>query len=164
MRPRTVQNIKSIGLLLIVIGIVYFVLMMISGCSPKPAAPPPPPVPSTTSGLTDAAAGFLEAATPSDPTEAAATQSLWPFTWVGALCLLAGVVWLIMFKQPLILIIGGVLAAVPFVVLYTSKAFLIHQPMGQGQLVAFAEDPNYHAYTEATQLLFMNAVLLGPGR
>ena len=36
--------------------------------------------------------------------------------------------------------------------------------VGQGQLVAFAEDPNYPAYPEATQLLFMNAVLLGPGR
>ncbi|WP_420463625.1 M14 family zinc carboxypeptidase [Candidatus Palauibacter sp.] len=45
-----------------------------------------------------------------------------------------------------------------------SKAFLIHQPVGSGQLVAFAEDPNYRAYAEATQLLFMNAVLLGPGR
>ncbi|WP_419950050.1 M14 family zinc carboxypeptidase [Candidatus Palauibacter sp.] len=45
-----------------------------------------------------------------------------------------------------------------------SKAFLIHQPVGQGQVVAFAEDPNYRAYSEATQLLFMNAVLLGPGR
>jgi len=45
-----------------------------------------------------------------------------------------------------------------------SKAFLIHQPVGRGQVVAFAEDPNYRAYTEATQLLFMNAVLLGPGR
>ena len=45
-----------------------------------------------------------------------------------------------------------------------SKAFLIHQPFGRGQLVAFAEDPNYRAYAEATQLLFMNAVLLGPGR
>ena len=45
-----------------------------------------------------------------------------------------------------------------------NKAFLIHQPMGRGQVVAFAEDPNYRAYTEATQLLFMNAVLLGPGR
>ncbi|MFW6206345.1 MAG: hypothetical protein ACOC5J_00255, partial [Gemmatimonadota bacterium] len=42
------------------------------------------------------------------------------------------------------------------------KAFLIHQPVGRGQLVAFAEDPNYRAYTEATQLLFVNAVLLGP--
>ncbi|MYC88463.1 MAG: hypothetical protein F4X22_09545 [Gemmatimonadales bacterium] len=45
-----------------------------------------------------------------------------------------------------------------------SKAFLIHQPVGRGQLIAFAEDPNYRAYTEAAQLLFMNAVLLGPGR
>ena len=45
-----------------------------------------------------------------------------------------------------------------------SKPFLIHQPVGRGQLVAFAEDPNYRAYAEATQLLFMNAVLLGPGR
>jgi len=45
-----------------------------------------------------------------------------------------------------------------------NKAFLMVQPMGSGQIVAFAEDPNYRAYTEATQLLFMNAVLLGPGR
>ena len=45
-----------------------------------------------------------------------------------------------------------------------SKAFLIHQPKGSGQIIAFAEDPNYRAYTEATQLLFMNAVILGPGR
>ncbi len=45
-----------------------------------------------------------------------------------------------------------------------SKAYLIHQPVGRGQLVAFAEDPNYRAYAETTQLLFMNAVLLGPGR
>jgi hypothetical protein len=45
-----------------------------------------------------------------------------------------------------------------------SKAFLIHEPRGSGQIIAFAEDPNYRAYSEATQLLFMNAVLLGPGR
>ena len=45
-----------------------------------------------------------------------------------------------------------------------SKAFLIHQPMGRGQIIAFAEDPNYRAYSEATQLLFINAVLLGPAR
>ena len=44
------------------------------------------------------------------------------------------------------------------------KAFVIHQPVGRGQIVAFAEDPNYRAYTQATMLLFMNAVLLGPGR
>ncbi|MCH7823727.1 MAG: hypothetical protein IH849_02910, partial [Acidobacteria bacterium] len=45
-----------------------------------------------------------------------------------------------------------------------SKAFLIHQPAGRGQIVAFAEDPNYRAYSEATELLFINAILLGPGR
>jgi hypothetical protein len=45
-----------------------------------------------------------------------------------------------------------------------SKAFLVQQPVGRGQVVAFAEDPNYRAYTEATMLLFMNAVLLGPAR
>ncbi|HSW28518.1 MAG TPA: M14 family zinc carboxypeptidase [Longimicrobiales bacterium] len=45
-----------------------------------------------------------------------------------------------------------------------NKAFLIHQPVGRGQLVAFAEDPTYRAYAETTELLFMNAVLLGPGR
>jgi hypothetical protein len=45
-----------------------------------------------------------------------------------------------------------------------SKAFLMHQGVGRGQLVAFAEDPNYRAYAEATELLFMNAVLLGPGK
>ena len=45
-----------------------------------------------------------------------------------------------------------------------SKAYLIEQPVGRGRLIAFAEDPNYRAYAETTQLLFMNAVLLGPGR
>lgn len=44
------------------------------------------------------------------------------------------------------------------------KPFLMHQPVGRGQVVAFAEDPNYRAYAEASQLLFINAVLLGPGR
>ena len=42
-----------------------------------------------------------------------------------------------------------------------NKAFLVHQPFGRGHLIAFAEDPNYRAYCEATQLLFLNAVLLG---
>jgi hypothetical protein len=44
------------------------------------------------------------------------------------------------------------------------KAYLIHQPVGRGQPIAFAEDPNYRAYAESTALLFMNGVLLGPGR
>jgi hypothetical protein len=42
------------------------------------------------------------------------------------------------------------------------KAFLIHQPMGAGHLVAFAEDPSFRGYAEATGLLLANAVLLGP--
>ena len=41
------------------------------------------------------------------------------------------------------------------------KAFLIHQPVGRGHVIAFAEEPNYRAFTEATQLLIANAVLLG---
>jgi hypothetical protein len=44
------------------------------------------------------------------------------------------------------------------------KAYLLHQPLGQGHVIAFAEDPNYRAFTEASQLLFVNAVLLGPAR
>jgi hypothetical protein len=61
------------------------------------------------------------------------------------------------------LVLGGIVweAARPQL---AHKAFLIHQPVGRGQIVAFAEDPNYRAYAEASQLLFMNAVLLGPGR
>jgi hypothetical protein len=43
------------------------------------------------------------------------------------------------------------------------KPYLMHQPMGQGHVIAFAEDANYRAYSEGTMLLFMNAVLLGPG-
>ena len=44
------------------------------------------------------------------------------------------------------------------------KAYLMHQAVGQGHVVAFAEDPNFRAFTEASQLLFINAVLLGPAR
>ena len=44
------------------------------------------------------------------------------------------------------------------------KAYLIYQPLSQGHVIAFAEDPNYRAFTEASELLFINAVLLGPAR
>ena len=47
--------------------------------------------------------------------------------------------------------------------LLAQRAFLMHQPTGSGHVIAFAEDPNYRAFTEATALLFMNAVLLSPG-
>jgi hypothetical protein len=46
--------------------------------------------------------------------------------------------------------------------LLAQKAYLIEQPLGQGHVIAFAEDPNFRGYAEATELLFMNAVLLGP--
>jgi hypothetical protein len=46
--------------------------------------------------------------------------------------------------------------------LLAQKAFLMHQGRGQGHVIAFAEDPNYRGYAEATELLFVNAVLLGP--
>jgi hypothetical protein len=46
--------------------------------------------------------------------------------------------------------------------LLARKAYLIEQPLGQGKVVAFAEDPNFRAFSEATQLLFINAVLFGP--
>ena len=47
--------------------------------------------------------------------------------------------------------------------LLAQRAFVMHQPMGSGHIIAFAEDPNYRAFADATSLLFMNAVLLGPG-
>jgi hypothetical protein len=43
-----------------------------------------------------------------------------------------------------------------------NKAFLMRQSLGRGKVIAFAEDPNYRGYAEGTQLLFMNAVILGP--
>ncbi len=39
--------------------------------------------------------------------------------------------------------------------------YLLHQPSGQGRVIAFSEDPNYRAYAEMTQFLFINAFLLG---
>jgi hypothetical protein len=47
--------------------------------------------------------------------------------------------------------------------LLVQKPFLMHQPFGQGDVIAFAEDPNYRAFAEGSMLLFMNAVLLAPG-
>jgi hypothetical protein len=42
------------------------------------------------------------------------------------------------------------------------KAYLLHQPHGRGHVVAFAEDPNYRAFCDGLNLLFLNGVLLGP--
>lgn len=43
-----------------------------------------------------------------------------------------------------------------------NKAYLLYQPLGRGHVVAFAEDPNYRAFMDGLNLLFLNAVLLGP--
>ncbi len=44
------------------------------------------------------------------------------------------------------------------------KPLMVVERQGRGFVVGFTADPNYRAYAEATELLFMNAVLLGPGR
>ena len=43
-----------------------------------------------------------------------------------------------------------------------NKPALIQQPRGRGHVIAFVEDPNFRAFMEGTELLFINAVLLGP--
>jgi hypothetical protein len=43
-----------------------------------------------------------------------------------------------------------------------NKAYLMHQALGRGHVVAFAEDPNFRAYSEGTSLLFLNALFFGP--
>lgn len=43
-----------------------------------------------------------------------------------------------------------------------NKAYLLYQPLGRGHVVAFAEDPNYRAFMDGLNLLFLNAVLFGP--
>lgn len=43
------------------------------------------------------------------------------------------------------------------------KAYLVHQPLGRGHVVAFAEDPNVRGFTDGLHLFFLNAILLGPG-
>ncbi len=45
---------------------------------------------------------------------------------------------------------------------FAQRAFLVHQSHGRGQVVAFAEDPNYRAFCDGLNLLFMNGVFFGP--
>ena len=61
------------------------------------------------------------------------------------------------------LVAGGV-AWPASVDLLAQKAFVIDQPMGRGHVIAFAEDPNFRAVSEAAELLFINAIVLGPSR
>jgi hypothetical protein len=44
------------------------------------------------------------------------------------------------------------------------KAYLMQQKTGKGRVIAFAEDPNFRAFTEGLTLLFMNGVFFGPSR
>ena len=48
--------------------------------------------------------------------------------------------------------------------LLAEKAFLMVQPHGRGEVIAFTEDPNYRAFADGLNLLLMNAVLFGPSR
>jgi hypothetical protein len=41
--------------------------------------------------------------------------------------------------------------------------YLMYQGLGGGHIVAFAEDPNFRAYFDGLNGLFMNAIFLGPG-
>lgn len=45
----------------------------------------------------------------------------------------------------------------------SGKACLMHQPSGSGNVVAFSEDPNFRAFQDGANLLFLNAVFFGPG-
>lgn len=47
--------------------------------------------------------------------------------------------------------------------LIAGTPFLMYQQRGGGHVVAFAEDPNFRAYFDGLNLLFLNAVHLGPG-
>jgi len=42
-------------------------------------------------------------------------------------------------------------------------AFLTREGLGRGQVILFADDPNFRGQFDGTERLFMNAVLLGPG-
>lgn len=44
-----------------------------------------------------------------------------------------------------------------------NKAYLMYQPTGRGHVVAFSDDPNYRAFMDGLNLLFLNGVLFGPG-
>ena len=41
------------------------------------------------------------------------------------------------------------------------KPFAVVQPTGQGFVIAFTQDPNYRAYLDGLNLIFMNAIFRG---
>ncbi len=46
---------------------------------------------------------------------------------------------------------------------WAKTAYLTRESRGRGQIILFADDPNFRAYLLGTQRLFENAILLGPG-
>lgn len=48
--------------------------------------------------------------------------------------------------------------------LIPNKAWLVHSRLGRGNVIGFAEDPNYRAFMDGLNLFVINAVFQGPGR
>jgi len=46
---------------------------------------------------------------------------------------------------------------------WAGSAYITHERQGQGQIIMFAGDPTFRAYTYGTRQLLLNAVLYGPG-
>ncbi len=46
---------------------------------------------------------------------------------------------------------------------WAGTAYATHESKGKGQVVLFLTDPNFRAYSYGTRMLFVNAVLYGPG-
>ena len=44
------------------------------------------------------------------------------------------------------------------------KSYALYKSLGRGNIVAFADDPNYRAFSPQLQRLFFNAVFFGPAR
>lgn len=44
------------------------------------------------------------------------------------------------------------------------KPYLMYQPLGRGHVVAFADDPNFRAFCDGLNLLFLNAIFLSPAQ
>lgn len=46
---------------------------------------------------------------------------------------------------------------------FPGNAYLIHEPMGRGNVILFAEQPVYRLYWRGLERLFVNSILLAPG-
>ena len=47
--------------------------------------------------------------------------------------------------------------------LQAETPYAVYRAVGEGQIVAFTDDPNYRAMYPALQRFFINAVMFGPG-